>query len=139
MARRGKIYYASIYNTCKCCAPIYLPLLISKNLTPLRALRFLEALIQGLSYYSNFRIHSFSASRASRQIGGLFRKVRFSETQVIIWVHENLGELTPAVFRDLRATPLLADILSARQRFLRSLRPFRGTHSMQGRKFTLFP
>ena len=63
LRRRGKIYYASIYNTCKCYALIYLPLLISKNLTPLRALRFLEALIQGLSYYSNFRIHSFSASR----------------------------------------------------------------------------
>ena len=81
-ARRGKIYYASIHNTCKCCAPIYLPLLIPKNLTPLRALRFLGALFIGLALLCMRRIHlSCPRPRVISRQASILRKHRFLPLQ----------------------------------------------------------
>ena len=54
-------------------------------------------------------------------------------------VHENLGKLLPAVFRDLRATPPFKRFQRFLRRFLPLFAPFKGTLIIYGQKFTLFP
>ena len=80
-------------------ALVHLLLLFPKNLTPLRALRFsgaplLRALIPLCAQIHSFRVCP-SAYRGQKQ------KVSFLLLQIIVSAHENLGELSPAVFRDL--------------------------------------
>ena len=80
-------------------ALVHLLLLFPKNLTPLRALRFsgaplLRALIPLCAQIHSFRI-CLSAYWGQKQ------KASFLLLQIIVSAHENLGELSPAVFRDL--------------------------------------
>ena len=87
------------------------------------------------------RIH---LSCESQSIGKLSEKAK---SVVFAFSSNRLGSRkprreAPAVFREFEGDTVVRrhiDILSARQRLLRFLRPFRGTHTMQWRKFTLFP
>ena len=46
------------------------------------------------------------SAEALRQIGGKIQKCDFGFFERFFWVHENLGELTPAIFRDLEGSAL---------------------------------
>ena len=60
--------------------------------------RYVTALL-----FLNRRIHSFRICLSA--YWGQKRKLQFPFLRIIVSAHENLGELSPAVFRDWRATP----------------------------------
>ena len=60
--------------------------------------RYVTALL-----FLNRRIHSFRVCLSA--YWGQKQKASFLLLQIIVSAHENLGELSPAIFRDWRATP----------------------------------
>ena len=62
------------------------------------------------------------SAEALRQIEGKIQKCDFGFFERFFWVHENLGELTPAIFRDWEENPA---VFVVARRYLRAARDTR--------------